>query len=183
MSQLAPPSDAALAERLARNSDGIVEQIAADAGLSPFDVIRHLPATQHLIVDGDRFEAIMARLTTWGDVLLIVHTKDIVLEVVGAIPPGQWGRGYFNLHGDSPIGGHFRGRNCTHIALVSRPFMGRPSRSIQFFNVDGEAMFKVFVRRDENRDLRADQLALFDALEAELRAEAMRAAATVPANG
>ena len=29
------------------------------------------------------------------------------------------------------------------------PFMGRASRSIQFFNAAGEAMFKIFVRRDK----------------------------------
>jgi putative heme iron utilization protein len=34
---------------------------------------------------------------------------------------------------------------------------------VQFFNGDGEAMFKVFVRRDEKRELRTDQLALFEA--------------------
>jgi hypothetical protein len=158
-----------LAERLAASSDGIVEQIAAEYGVSPFEVIRNLPEPQHVIVPGRAFEEIMGRLTAWGEVLLIVHTKDIVLEVAGPIPPGQWGRGYFNLHGESPIGGHFRGENCRHIALVSRPFMGRPSRSIQFFNADGEAMFKVFVRRDAARNLLASQLAQFETLEAELR--------------
>ncbi len=162
-------TNVALAERLAANSDGIVEQIAAELNVSPFEVIRHLAPNQQVIVDGSQFAPVMERLTTWGEVLLIVHTKDIVLEVAGKIPPGQWGRGYYNLHGDSPIGGHFRGNHCSHIALVSRPFMGRPSRSIQFFNADGEAMFKVFVRRDENRELKSDQLAMFDELEAELR--------------
>jgi hypothetical protein len=31
--------------------------------------------------------------------------------------------------------------------------MGRESRSVQFFNGAGEAMFKVFVRHDEKREL------------------------------
>jgi hypothetical protein len=44
--------------------------------------------------------------------------------------------------------------------------MGRPSRSIQFFNASGEAMFKVFVRRDSERNLLPEQVALFDALRA-----------------
>ena len=68
------------------------------------------------------------------------------------------------MHGESPIGGHIRAENCAAIAFVSRPFMGRPSRSIQFFNTAGEAMFKIFVRRDEKRELIADQVAKFDAL-------------------
>ena len=42
--------------------------------------------------------------------------------------------------------------------------MGRLSASIVFFNVDGGIMFKVFVGRDEKRELLADQLAKFRAL-------------------
>jgi putative heme iron utilization protein len=46
--------------------------------------------------------------------------------------------------------------------------MGRPSCSLQFFNGNGEAMFKVFVRRDERRNLIAEQVERFDALRARL---------------
>ena len=42
--------------------------------------------------------------------------------------------------------------------------MGRPSRSLQFFNGAGEAMFKIFVRRDKERNLLPEQVARFDAL-------------------
>jgi putative heme iron utilization protein len=42
--------------------------------------------------------------------------------------------------------------------------MGRPSRSVQFFNGAGEAMFKVFVRRNKERNLLSEQVARFDAL-------------------
>ena len=60
--------------------------------------------------------------------------------------------------------GHLKAENCAHIAFVNRPFMGRPSRSLQFFNGNGEAMFKVFVRRDKERNLLDEQVQLFDAL-------------------
>jgi hypothetical protein len=96
--------------------------------------------------------------------LLIVHTPDIVLECEGPLPPGASGREYFNLHGDSPIGGHIKADNCKSIAFVMRPFMGRESRSIQFFNAAGEAIFKIFVRRVEQRELIGGQVKLFDAL-------------------
>jgi putative heme iron utilization protein len=42
--------------------------------------------------------------------------------------------------------------------------MGRPSASVLFLNIDGGIMFKVFVGRDEKRELLADQLAKFRAL-------------------
>jgi heme iron utilization protein len=154
----------ALRERLAKNSDGILEQIARDYGVSTFDVVEALPAAHREVIPGAEFEKVMAALTSWGSIVFIVHTADIVLECEGPIPPGSIGRGYFNLHGDSPIGGHIRAENCKSIAFVMRPFMGRESRSIQFFNAAGEAMFKIFVRRDEARELIADQVKLFDEL-------------------
>jgi len=157
-----------LAERLAQSADGILEQIAREYAVSTFEVVRALPADHRAIVAGSLFQDIFAELTSWGEVLFIVHTPDVVLECAGKIPPGSFARGYFNIHGDSPIGGHLKAENCTHIAFVSRPFMGRASRSLQFFNGAGEAMFKIFVRRDEKRELLPEQLARFDALRAKL---------------
>ena len=164
-----------LTERLAGSADGVVEQIARDYGVSPLEVIRHLPAEHRTIAPKEVFEPIMGALTAWGEVLLIVHTPDIVLECAGKIPPGSSSRGYFNIHGDSPIGGHIKAENCAAIVFVSRPFMGRASRSIQFFNGAGEAMFKVFVRRDEKREMLPHQVALFDALRQEHAGQAGRA--------
>jgi heme iron utilization protein len=155
---------APLAARLALNADGILEQIAREYGVSTLEVVRNLLPDHRSVLDGSTFEAIMQDVTTWGDILFIVHTSDIVLECSGPLPSGTFGRGYYNVHGDSPIGGHIRADNCQAIAFVSRPFMGRPSRSIQFFNAAGEPMFKIFVRRDDKRELIADQVAKFDVL-------------------
>ncbi len=49
--------------------------------------------------------------------------------------------------------------------FLRRPFMGTDTLSVQFFNADGEAMFKIFVGRDENRRLKADQVERFARLE------------------
>ena len=72
-------------------------------------------------------------------------------------------------HDDSPIGGHIRAENCRAIAFVARPFMGRASCSIQFFNEAGEAMFKIFVRRNAARELIPEQVQKFEALRARIR--------------
>ena len=153
-----------LHERLARNADGIVEQIARDYGVTPLDVLRAMPGEHRVLAEGTEFEPIMREIAGWGAIMFIVHTNDIVLECEGPLPVGTVGRGYFNLHGDSPIGGHIRAENCQTIAFVSRPFMGRSSCSVQFYNDAGEAMFKIFVRRDENKELVSAQLALFNEL-------------------
>ena len=166
--EAAQPVDA-LKERLAKNADGILEQIAREHGVSTFAVLDALSPEHRDIVPGDLLAEVMKDLESWGEVLFIVHTPDVVLECAGPIPPGSFARGYYNIHGESPIGGHIKAENCTHIAFVRRPFMGRPSRSIQFFNGAGEAMFKVFVRRDEKRELLSDQVVRFDALCARLQ--------------
>ena len=70
-------------------------------------------------------------------------------------------RGYFNIHGESPLGGHLRIARCAAIYFIVRPFFGRRSCSLQFVNTDGGAMFEVFVGRDEKRELLADQLVRF----------------------
>jgi putative heme utilization carrier protein HutX len=161
-----------LAERLKGNADGILEQIAGEYGVSTFEVVRNLSAEHATLVSGTHFPDIMDALTQWGPILLIVHTPDIVLECEGSLPPGSIGRGYFNLHGESPIGGHIRADACADIAFVARPFMGRPSRSVQFFNAAGESIFKIFVRRDAERNLIAEQVTQFDALREMFRSQA-----------
>lgn len=151
---------------LAAKPDGVIEAVAREAGVPTEDVLKLLPEGDRIAVSGAEFEAVWRQLTDWGPVLFIVHTPDIVLECEGALPPGSFGRGYFNIHGDSPIGGHIKAASCATIYLVDRMFHGRRSCSVQFFNGEGEAMFKVFVRRDAERQLIPGQLALFERLKA-----------------
>ncbi|MFZ5674955.1 MAG: heme utilization cystosolic carrier protein HutX [Pseudomonadota bacterium] len=159
---------ASVAEALKAKPDGVLEMIAAQCGVPLRRVFDELPHGAALQVAGGRFAEIWQELTTWGDVLFIVHTSDIVLECKGLLPPGTIAQGYFNIHGDSPIGGHIKADRCAAIYFIDRLFHGRRSCSVQFINGDGEAMFKVFVRRDEKRELIADQLALFEALRAKV---------------
>ncbi len=152
-------------QALAAKPDGVIEAIAREVGVSTLAVLEATPENQRRFILPERFEALWQELSTWGTVLFIVHTQDIVLECEGALPVGSFGHGYYNIHGDSPIGGHIKAGNCQRIALVDRQFHGRRSCSVQFFNGAGEAMFKVFVRRDEKRELLADQVARFEALQ------------------
>ncbi len=58
----------------------------------------------------EKFESLWQEMASWGNVVFIVHTPDIVLECEGSLPIGSFGAGYYNIHGDSPIGGHIRAR-------------------------------------------------------------------------
>lgn len=149
---------------LAEKPDGVVEAIAETAGVTPAEILALLPKGAATVVAAEEFSAIWNELSGWGDVLLIVHTADIVAEVTGSLPEGSEAHGWFNIHGDSPIGGHIRKDRCRSIAFIDRAFHGRRSCSVWFMNGDGAAMFKIFVRRDEARELDAGQLAKFEAL-------------------
>ncbi|BCJ92206.1 hypothetical protein IZ6_29410 [Terrihabitans soli] len=150
---------------LAEKPNGILEFIAREQNVPLRAVLAELPAGEASAFSGDRFDEIWGELSTWGDVLFLVHTKDVVAEITGSLPAGTHGHGYFNIHGDSPIGGHIKAENCAEIIVLDRaPPGGRRSCSVQFFNKDGDAMFKIFVGRDKERNLKPEQLAKFEAL-------------------
>lgn len=161
------PTGAALAAvraALAEKPDGVLESLAEAHGLAYRAVLDCLPQAQRLAAPAAGFDAIWEDLATWGPVMFIVHTRNGVFETKAPLPPGTHGRGYFNIHGDSPVGGHLKAERCAAIYFVDRPFFGRRSLSVQFIDRDGDAMFKVFVGRDESRNLLADQVARFEAL-------------------
>jgi putative heme utilization carrier protein HutX len=162
---IAPDALQRARDLLAAKPDGLIEAIAREAGVSTKAALELLPAEQRLFVAGDRFEDVWKELASWGEVLFLMHTPDVVLECVGTLPVGSFGHGYYNIHGDSPIGGHIKAENCKAIYVVDRASgQGRRACSVQFFNGAGEVMFKVFVRRDAQRALLPEQLARFETL-------------------
>lgn len=149
---------------LAEKPDGVLESLAEAHGVCYRDVVDCLPREQRRSAAPEYLDAVWADLTAWGPIMFIVHTRNGVFETKGALPPGTHGRGYFNIHGDSPIGGHLNVARCARIYFIDRLFFGRRSCSVQFIDRDGEAMFKIFVGRDGARELLADQVAKFEAL-------------------
>jgi putative heme utilization carrier protein HutX len=142
----------------------LFEKVAEEQGVTCREAVEALPAEMRRIAPGSAFMAAMEDIAAWGDVTFIIHTGDGIFEIGGPVPKGTEGRGYFNLAGSAGLHGHLRHDRCAAIAFVERPFFGKPSASVLFVNRDGGFMFKVFVGRDENRALKADQLARFRAL-------------------
>jgi len=158
----------ALRQQLLRNPAVILESAAESHGASLRSAVECLPAEMRAFVSGHHFVPILQEVSSWGPVTLIVHTADGVFEFAGPLPPGSEARGFFNLEGAGGFGGHLRPTRCAAIAFLRRPFMGKRTASLNFFNPEGGAMFKIFVGRDESGELRADQLRRFDALERRL---------------
>ncbi len=141
-----------------------MEAIAGKAEVTPAEILAILPPGAAVQAPAESFNAIWDELRSWGEILMIVQTQDIVFEVAGTLPEGSEGHGWFNIHGDSPIGGHIKKEACVSIAFIDRTFHGRRSLSVWFMNAAGSAMFKIFVRRDAEKELLPHQVARFETL-------------------
>lgn len=162
MSATAEPTD--LKSLFAENPGLLFETVAKEHGVTCRDAIAALPDAMRRIAPGDRFMEAMGDIAGWGEVTVIIHTDDGIMEFTGPVPAGQEARGYYNLMSRTGFHGHLRHDRCGGIAFVERAFMNRPSASVLFINVDGGIMLKVFVGRGEGGALREDQLAAFHAL-------------------
>jgi putative heme utilization carrier protein HutX len=171
MSVIGADRAAKLRRVLADAPGAVIETVAQEHGATAREVVEALPPEMRRFADGAHFVDAMRALAAWGEVTLIVHSDDGIMEFTGPIPAGEVGRGYYNVPGRSGFHGHLRHEHCRGIAFVERPLFGRPSAFIAFFNRAGGIMFKVFVGRDEKRDLLADQFAAFHALAQRLCAE------------
>ncbi|MDY4323266.1 heme utilization cystosolic carrier protein HutX [Pectobacterium brasiliense] len=160
-----------LNELLATNPDGTLEEIAGKYNTSLFAVVGALPAAQRTLAAGDHFDHIWDTIATWGEVTLISHTADAILEFKSELPTGTHRHGYFNLRGKNGLSGHIRATSCQHIAFIERKFMGMDTASVVFFNASGAAMFKIFLGRDSHRQLLSAQVEAFRALASELQPE------------
>lgn len=153
-----------LVRLLAEDPGAIVEEVAKAQNATAREVVEALPEQMRKFAPGSAFIDAMQDIGGWGDVTLIVHTDDGIMEFGGPVPAGEVGRGYYNVPGSKGFHGHLRHERCAGIAFVERPFFGRLSASVLFLNTDGGIMFKVFVGRDEKRELKTDQLEKFRAL-------------------
>ena len=153
-------------QAIAEKPDGILESLAAQFSVPVQTVIECVPGDRVTRIDGDRFVEVLGDIAEWGDITFIVHTKDAVIEFSGPMPTGRIGHGMYNLQGHGGgLSGHLRPEKCKSIFLVRRPFMGVETLSVQFFNAEGETIFKIYVGRDEARQLKADQIERFNRLE------------------
>jgi putative heme utilization carrier protein HutX len=157
-----------LRAKLSAEPGAILETVAKEHGVTLRQAAEALPEALRRFAPGEAFIEVMAEVATWSTVTVILHTDDVIMEFTGPVPEGKVGHGYYNLAGRTGLHGHLRHERCGGIGFLERPLFGKLSASILFFNTDGGTMFKVFVGRDEKRELLGDQLEAFRALAARL---------------
>ncbi|QED28517.1 heme utilization cystosolic carrier protein HutX [Microvenator marinus] len=150
-----------LAQHLTSHFDTVLEVVAKEFDTTLLETLRNLPPGFATERAGEHFVDVLRSIATWGIVTTIVHTEDIIAEFVGEFPDGSMGRGFYNLKAETGLTGHLRPERCDKIVFLERPFMGLPTASVLFINREGGAMFKIFLRRNEARELAPEQLRAF----------------------
>ena len=153
-----------LGVRMAAEPGAVIEDVARELTATQREVVEALPETMRRFAPGETFVDAMMDISKWGDVTLIINTDDGIMEFTGPIAEGKVARNYYNVMSKTGFHGHIRHERCAGVAFVERPFMERLTAFVAFFNRDGGIMFKVFVGREENRELKAGQMVAFRAL-------------------
>jgi len=144
--------------------------IAERLGVSEFEAVAALPEEMTAILPGDQAQTILEQLVGFGPVTTIVHSFGSIFEVKAPFPKGKVARGYYNLMGrEGELHGHLKLDNVKNIALVSKLFMGRESHYFGFFCQDGNNIFKIYLGRNEKRELIAEQVEQFKQWQQEFR--------------
>lgn len=152
---------------IARQPDQHTQAMADELGITEGELIRALPAEWVTLWSGEQAEALLGRLTSWGALTTIVESAGSIFEFKGPFPAGRKGHGYYNLVGDKSGGecglhGHLKLDDITNIALLSKPFMRQPSHAFVFITGSGRCAFKVYLGRDQARQLLPEQVACFE---------------------
>lgn len=136
--------------------------IAEKLNVSEFEAVAALPEEMVALVEGEQAQSILESLVGFGPVTTIVHSFGSIFEVKAPFPKGKVARGYYNLMGrEGELHGHLKLDNIKNIALVSKPFMGRESHYFGFFCESGNNVFKVYLGRNEKRELIEEQVVTF----------------------
>jgi len=128
--------------------------VAKKLGLTEGEVVGNLPEDMVTEIPSSEAQTVWESMTEWEKVMFIVRNGDSIFEISTTLPMGKSGHGYYNIHDkECPLGGHLKLDTCGFIYLVSKPFHKMETHSVNFFEHDGNLMFKVYVGRDENGKL------------------------------
>lgn len=152
-------------ELIAQNPEMLPAQIAAQLSITELEAVSHFPEAMVTLLDGALFESLTEELRTWGELLTVIELEGHIFELAGVFPKGGKKFGYYNMSDrDTPLKGHLKLDGFAKIALVSKPFHGVETKSVQFFAPSGKCVFKVYIRRNKDKTFVAEQLEKFEAL-------------------
>lgn len=139
-------------EIYAGNASQMPHAVADKLKISEREVIENLPGDMAVEAPASDFETIWGMMVSWQAVTVIVQNNGIIAEIKGKLSKGRHGHGFFNLMDpESPLHGHIRVEAIDAIFLVSKPFMGMASHSVQFYDAAGTKLFAVYLGREDKQ--------------------------------
>lgn len=155
---------AQLADYIQNNPLAITLDMAAHFQQPEGNILCALPEQFVRLFAAERAEEILTTISQWGEFTTIIEKEGSIFEIKAPFPSGMVGRGYYNLNmkGDEgALHGHLKLDNLAKIAFVSLPFRGKESYNIAFIADNGQTIFKVYLGRDEQRQLFPEQVEKF----------------------
>lgn len=142
-----------------------LEQLARELNTSVREIVAALPDGMAAWAGAEQLWQLIGELPDWGRVTVIVQSEGSVFEFKGDFPRGTIAHGYYNfMHHKNPFHGHLLVDGLAEVALVSKPHRGAESHSMVFLSPRGNCVFKVFLGRDQERNLIPEQLQKFQQL-------------------
>ena len=109
-------------EMVSKNPSEATSAMAKELEVSEMDIIRNLPKDMVKEVSKDRFDEIIAEVSTFGTLTIIVQNESTILEVKAPFPVGKYGHGFYNLQSkDTPVGGHIKTDDLLACLLYTSP--------------------------------------------------------------
>ncbi len=133
-------------EAIARDPSRMTVSLARELGIAEVDVVASLPPGRVCELDSSKWEALLHDFQELGNVHVIVTNGAVTLESFGQFGNfSRWGE-YFNVQ-TKTLDMHIRISQLGRIFAVVKPghLDGVDTCSIQFFDLDGSAAFKVFL--------------------------------------
>lgn len=157
-----------IAQLITENPNLITLEIATKLEVPEGEVLVNLPDEFVKLFPAERAEEIFQAISQWGTFTTIIEKEGSIFEVKDRFPTGMIGRGYYNLNmkdEEGALHGHIKMDTLGKIAFVSIPFRGKESYNIAFIAHNGETIFKVYLGRDEQRNLFPHQVENFKAFQ------------------
>ncbi|MDO6612054.1 heme utilization cystosolic carrier protein HutX [Shewanella sp. 1_MG-2023] len=166
-------SVAQIQQYLSENPAAMPGQVAQALSITELEVVTALPTEQLALLPLTEKDNLLTSLPEWGNMTTIISVSGSIFEFKGSFPKGKYAHGYYNLitKGEG-LHGHLKLDDISAIALISKPFRGTESHSINFFGAQGEVVFKVYLGRDKKRVLLSSQVERFQALKGSVTAAA-----------
>jgi len=120
--------------------------LARQLGVPELEVVRAMPSELATELDAAQWEAIIHAFEPLGDVHVVVTNTGATLEAIGSFGKFSTTQGFFNVQTPS-LDMHIRIAGLASVFAVTKPSHtdGKDALSVQFFDPQGNATFKVFL--------------------------------------